>query len=71
MASILTDEGTLSEKVQTSSDTTLEKSYHQTVKKVTEDYEALRFNTAISQMMVFINDGYKAEVFQKNMSKVS
>lgn len=29
--------------------------YNQTVKKVTEDYEVLGFNTAISQMMVFIN----------------
>ena len=57
-----TDEGTLSEKVQASSDKTLEKTYHQTVKKVTDDYEHLRFNTAISQMMVFINDCYKAEV---------
>ncbi|MDM5334816.1 leucine--tRNA ligase [Ureibacillus composti] len=58
-----TDEGKLAEKVQKVSDTTLEKSYHQTVKKVTEDYEHLRFNTAISQMMVFINDCYKAESF--------
>ncbi|MCM3387408.1 leucine--tRNA ligase [Ureibacillus chungkukjangi] len=58
-----TEEGTLSEKVQPSSDTALEKSYHQTVKKVTDDYENLRFNTAISQMMVFINDCYKADVF--------
>lgn len=58
----ITDEGHLSEKVQSSSDTKLEKVYHQTVKKVTEDYEALRFNTAISQMMVFINEGYKAEI---------
>jgi leucyl-tRNA synthetase len=32
-----------------------EKILHQTVKKVTEDIEALRFNTAISQMMVFVN----------------
>lgn len=61
----MTDEGTLSEKVQTSTDTALEKSFNQTVKKVTEDYEGLRFNTAISQMMVFINDGYKAEVLPK------
>jgi leucyl-tRNA synthetase len=37
----------------------LEKIYHQTVKKVTEDYENLRFNTAISQMMIFINECYK------------
>ncbi len=43
----------------------LGKSYHQTVKKVTEDFEGLRFNTAISQMMVFINDGYKAESLPK------
>ena len=41
-------------------DTTLERVYHQTVKKVTEDYEALRFNTAISQMMIFMNEAYKA-----------
>lgn len=33
--------------------------YHQTVKKVTEDYEELHFNTAISQLMVFINEAYK------------
>lgn len=37
----------------------LEKIYHQTVKKVTEDYEAMKINTAISQMMVFINAAYK------------
>lgn len=37
----------------------LEKVYHQTVKKVTEDYENLRFNTAISQMMIFVNECYK------------
>ena len=40
----------------------LEKVYHQTVKKVTVDYEALHFNTAISQLMVFINEAYKADV---------
>jgi leucyl-tRNA synthetase len=32
-----------------------EKILHQTIKKVTEDIEAMRFNTAISQMMVFVN----------------
>ena len=37
----------------------LEKIYHQTVKKVTNDYETLNFNTAISQMMIFINSVYK------------
>ena len=34
---------------------------HQTIKKVTEDIEALRFNTAISQMMVFTNEMTKPE----------
>jgi leucyl-tRNA synthetase len=34
---------------------------HQTIKKVTEDVEALRFNTAIAQMMVFTNEMTKAE----------
>ena len=37
----------------------LEKIYHQTVKKVGDDYMALKVNTAISQMMVFINAVYK------------
>ncbi len=37
----------------------LEKIYHKSVKKVTEDYEKLAFNTAISQMMIFVNAVYK------------
>lgn len=41
-------------------DKTLEKVYHQTVKKVTHDFEELGFNTAISQMMIFVNETYKA-----------
>ena len=39
--------------------------YHQTVKKVSEDYEKQAFNTAISQMMIFVNEVYK----QKRLSK--
>ncbi|MGE7980820.1 leucine--tRNA ligase [Solibacillus sp. NPDC093137] len=65
----VTDEGKLAAKIQDSSDTALEKVYHQTVKKVTEDYEGIRFNTAISQMMVFINDCYKAEVIPTEYAK--
>ena len=37
----------------------LTKVYHQTVKKVTNDFEVLGFNTAIAQMMVFVNEVYK------------
>ncbi len=46
-------------------DNTLEKVYHQTVKKVTSDYEGLAFNTAISQMMIFVNEAYKAPKIYK------
>ncbi len=38
----------------------LEKVYNVTVRKVTKDFEALAFNTAISQMMIFVNSVYKA-----------
>ncbi|CAI9393894.1 leucine--tRNA ligase [Niallia sp. Sow4_A1] len=59
---LVDDNGELSSKVQTIEEMKgLDKIYHQTVKKVTEDFEALRFNTAISQMMVFINECYKAD----------
>ena len=47
--------------VDQAKDDRLEKVYHETVKQVTENYESLKFNTAISQMMVFINEAYKAE----------
>lgn len=59
------EDGSLSEKIQDKANPALEKTYHLTVKKVTEDIDALHFNTAISQLMVFINDAYKAEVIPK------
>lgn len=62
---LIQDDGTLSEKIQDTTGGYLEKVYHQTVKKVTSDYEQLHFNTGISQLMVFINEGYKAEILPK------
>lgn len=60
------ESGELNDKiVDTSKATSMERVYHQTVKKVTEDYEGLRFNTGISQLMVFINEAYKADVLPK------
>ncbi|MDR7318540.1 leucine--tRNA ligase [Brevibacillus nitrificans] len=60
------DNGQLNEKiVDTSKVAGMERTYHQTVKKVTEDYEGLRFNTGISQLMVFVNEAYKQEVLPK------
>ncbi|MEM1205244.1 MAG: leucine--tRNA ligase [Acidobacteriota bacterium] len=43
-----------------SSQPALEKTLHKTIKKVYEDTEGLRFNTAISQMMVFVNEATAA-----------
>lgn len=43
----------------------LDKIYNQTVKKVTNDIDTLNFNTAISQMMVFINEAYKTKTIYK------
>lgn len=35
--------------------------WHRSIKKITDDYENLRFNTAISQLMIFVNEAYKTE----------
>ncbi|EFU72980.1 leucine--tRNA ligase [Enterococcus italicus DSM 15952] len=58
---IVDEEGKLRDRITTINDGSLTKVYNQTVKKVTEDYNQLHFNTAISQMMVFVNEAYKAE----------
>ena len=50
-----------SNKLSNENDHNLDFIYHQTVKKVTHDYETLGFNTAISQMMIFVNEAYKAK----------
>ena len=49
------------DKFTETNDGKLDKVYHATVKKVTNDVETLNLNTAISQMMIFINECYKAE----------
>ncbi|MFA6667726.1 MAG: class I tRNA ligase family protein, partial [Bacilli bacterium] len=48
-------------KFTNNNDGSLDYVYNVTIKKVTEDFETLQFNTAISQMMIFINDVYKAK----------
>ncbi|WP_419154507.1 leucine--tRNA ligase [Weissella bombi] len=55
------DEDKLRDHITTVNDHKLDKIYNETVKKVTDDYENLRFNTAISQMMIFVNEAYKQE----------
>ena len=56
-------------KIKDEENKNLEKVYHQTVKKVSEDFESLGFNTAISQMMIFVNAVYKEEVFPKEYAE--
>ena len=68
-----------SDKISNKPNANLDKIYNYTVKKVTNDYENMYFNTAISQMMIFINTVYKedslpveyAEVFLKLLNPVA
>ena len=60
---------TESGKIQDKSNTNLEKEYHYTVKKVTNDYETMNFNTAISQMMIFINTVQKEEILPREYAE--
>ena len=60
---------TESEKIQDKENKNLERDYHYTVKKVTNDYETMNFNTAISQMMIFINNVYKEDIFPKEYAE--
>ena len=58
-----------SDKLVDENDGSLDYIYNATVKKVTEDYEALAFNTAISQMMIFVNEAYKAKTLYKGYAE--
>ena len=56
-------------KLTDQNDGKLDYAYHSTVKKVTNDFETLNFNTAISQMMIFINECYKTESVYKEYAE--
>lgn len=60
---IVADDGSKQTKVRASEklDSATERVVHATIKKVSEDYESLSFNTAISQMMICVNQLAKAE----------
>lgn len=58
----VSEDGSLNPKiVDNGGDDAFKRTWHKTIKKVSEDMDALRFNTAISQLMIFTNDAYKAE----------
>ncbi len=56
-------------KIKDEDNKNLEKIYHQTVKKVTNDYETLNINTAISQMMIFINAVQKEDIYPRKYAE--
>ena len=58
-----------SDKVQDKENKNLDKVYNYTVKKVTNDYENMFFNTAISQMMIFINAATKEDILPKEYAE--
>lgn len=59
---LLMDENNhLRDRVSNYNDGKITKIYNQTVKKVTEDFERMHYNTAISQLMVFVNEAYKVD----------
>jgi len=58
-----------SDKIKDEPNKNLEKVYHFTVKKVTNDYENMYFNTAISQMMIFVNSVSKENVLPKEYAE--
>jgi leucyl-tRNA synthetase len=55
---------------QGTEDTTNIKELHKLIKKVTEDIEGMRFNTAISQMMIFVNHVYKTGKVTKQTAEL-
>ncbi|MEK3901527.1 MULTISPECIES: leucine--tRNA ligase [unclassified Paenibacillus] len=64
------EDGSLSAKITEGGGTDgFKRTWHKTLKKVTEDFELLRFNTAISQLMIFINDAYKQESLSKEAAE--
>ena len=60
---------TESGKIADKENKNLDKVYNYTVKKVTNDYETMNFNTAISQLMIFINSAYKAKILPKQYAE--
>jgi leucyl-tRNA synthetase len=58
---LMDDNNHLRDRISNYNDGKLTKVYNETVKKVTEDFERMHFNTAISQLMVFVNEAYKVD----------
>ncbi|WP_127568067.1 leucine--tRNA ligase [Paenibacillus xylaniclasticus] len=60
------EDGSLTSKVVDGEGSeSFKRTWHRTIKKVTDDFENLRFNTAISQLMIFVNEAYKADTLPR------
>ncbi|WP_042162809.1 leucine--tRNA ligase [Paenibacillus gorillae] len=60
------EDGSLNAKIDAGEPSeAFKRTWHRTIKKVTDDFENLRFNTAISQLMIFVNEAYKSEALPK------
>ncbi|GBG12230.1 leucine--tRNA ligase [Paenibacillus agaridevorans] len=61
------EDGKLNAKLTDNGETSdaFKRTWHRSIKKITEDYENLRFNTVISQLMIFVNEAYKTESLPK------
>ncbi|MBD2872957.1 leucine--tRNA ligase [Paenibacillus arenilitoris] len=58
----VSEDGSLNAKIGGSvASDAFKRTWHRSIKKITEDYEALRFNTVISQLMIFVNEAYKTD----------
>ncbi|WP_340033536.1 leucine--tRNA ligase [Paenibacillus sp. FSL H3-0302] len=66
----VSEDGKLSTKITADGGTDeFKRTWHKTIKKVTDDFEHLRFNTSISQLMIFINDAYKQETLSQEAAE--
>lgn len=60
------EDGSLSSKITDGeTSTAFKQTWHRTIKKITDDFDHLRFNTAISQLMIFVNEAYKTDVLPR------
>ena len=66
---LIDEDGQLRETVVNEETAKLDKVYNETIKKVTEDFDNMHFNTAISQMMVFVNEAYKVDEISIDYAK--
>ena len=66
---LIDESGELRETVVNEETAKLDKVYNETIKKVTEDFDNMHFNTAISQMMVFVNEAYKVDEISIDYAK--